>query len=84
MFPEEGGYAPLLYGTVVDMLYFPIIQGTYPDGSPFGPGEEFIFFRPIFNLADSSISVGIIAILVFQKRFFMRISRQLRDKGLGE
>ncbi len=70
LFPPEGGYAPLLHGRVVDMLYFPIIKGTYPEWFPFSAGEEFIFFRPIFNIADSSISVGIVIILLFQKRFF--------------
>lgn len=70
LFPEEGGYAPLLYGKVVDMLYFPVIRGHFPAWFPFRAGEEFIFFRPIFNLADTSISVGILTILVFQRRFF--------------
>lgn len=70
LFPAEGGYAPMLYGKVVDMLYFPVIQGNYPSWFPGKAGEEFIFFRPIFNLADTSISVGILTILVFQKRFF--------------
>lgn len=70
LFPEGGGYAPLLYGKVVDMLYFPLVHGHFPQWSPISPGEEFIFFRPIFNLADSSISVGIFVILIFQKRFF--------------
>lgn len=70
MFPEQGGYAPFLYGKVVDMLYFPVIQGHFPSWFPFKAGEEFIFFRPIFNLADSAISVGIVTILLFQKRFF--------------
>jgi signal peptidase II len=70
MFPPEGGYGTLLHGRVVDMLYFPVIKGSYPGWFPFWAGEEFIFFRPIFNIADSSISTGIIAILLFQKRFF--------------
>jgi signal peptidase II len=70
MFPPDGGYASLLYGKVVDMLYFPVIQGTWPDWIPRVGGQELIFFRPIFNLADTSISVGIMVILVFQKRFF--------------
>ena len=73
LFPQEGGYAPLLYGKVVDMLYFPIIQGTWPDWVPRMGGQEFIFFRPIFNLADSSISVGIMIILLFQRKFFHEI-----------
>jgi len=70
MFPAEGGYAPLLYGKVVDMFYFPIIKGFYPDWVPRLGGEEFIFFRPIFNIADSSISLGILIILAFQRKFF--------------
>jgi signal peptidase II len=70
IFPKEGGYGHILHGRVVDMLYFPIIQGTYPNWFPVWHGQEFIFFRPIFNIADSSISVGIISILLFQKSFF--------------
>jgi signal peptidase II len=70
MWPPDGGYGPLLHGRVVDMLYFPVLKGTYPQWFPFWKGEEFIFFRPIFNIADSSISVGIVCILLFQKRFF--------------
>lgn len=68
--PEEGGYAPFLYGRVVDMLYFPVIEGTYPLWFPFVGGNEFIFFRPIFNISDSSITIGVVAILIFQKKFF--------------
>jgi signal peptidase II len=70
LFPSEGGYAPLLHGKVVDMLYFPILRGTYPSWFPYLAGQEFLFFRPIFNLADSSITIGIFLILIFQKRFF--------------
>ena len=64
------GYSSFLHGNVVDMLYFPVIQGTFPNWVPFWGGEYFEFFRPIFNLADMAISSGIISILVFQKRFF--------------
>lgn len=63
-------YAPLLYGRVVDMFYFPVIQGTYPSWFPFWAGDEFIFFRPVFNIADAAISVGVITILIFQKQYF--------------
>lgn len=69
IFPEKG-YAGLFHGKVVDMLYFPIINTHFPDWFPFWGGEEFEFFRPIFNLADAVISSGVIAILLFQKRFF--------------
>jgi signal peptidase II len=87
LFPEEGGYAPLLYGKVVDMLYFPIIHGHFPQWFPVRAGEEFIFFRPIFNLADTSITTGIFTILVFQKRFFhhqLEEGQGTRDEGQGE
>ena len=63
------GYAGFLHGKVVDMLYFPIIRTHFPAWFPFWGGNEFEFFSPIFNLADASISSGVIAILVFQKRF---------------
>jgi len=70
MFPEGGGYAGLLHGRVVDMLYFPVIEGHFPTWLPFWGGQSFVFFRPIFNVSDSSISVGVITILFFQRRFF--------------
>jgi len=70
--PAEGGYAGFLHGHVVDMFYFPLMQGTFPDWLPFWGGEYFVFFRPVFNLADTSISSGVIAILLFQKRFFLQ------------
>jgi signal peptidase II len=68
IFPEKG-YAGFLHGKVVDMFYFPIIRTTYPDWFPFVGGEEFEFFSPVFNLADAAISIGVIALLLFQKRF---------------
>lgn len=68
--PPEGGYSSFLHGKVVDMFYFPIIEGTYPEWIPFMGGNDFIFFRPVFNIADSSITLGILSILIFQKRFF--------------
>lgn len=68
--PVEGGYSSFLHGKVVDMFYFPIIEGHFPDWFPFWGSEEFIFFRPVFNFADASISVGVAMILLFQKRFF--------------
>ncbi len=70
--PESGGYAGLFHGKVVDMLYFPIIRTTYPDWMPWVGGEPFEFFSPVFNIADASISIGLIIILLFQKRFFTK------------
>ncbi len=70
MFPPHGGYAGFLHGQVVDMLYFPIIQTHYPSWFPVWGGQDFEFFSPVFNLADASISVGVIAILLWQRKFF--------------
>jgi signal peptidase II len=67
---SKHGYASFLHGNVVDMLYFPVIRGHFPSWFPFWGGDDFEFFRPIFNLADAAISTGVITILVFQKRFF--------------
>jgi signal peptidase II len=63
-------YAPLFHGRVVDMLYFPLISGNFPAWVPIWGGQDFIFFRPVFNLADASISVGVILILIYQKHYF--------------
>lgn len=63
------GYAPTMYGCVVDMFYFPIISGHFPSWFPIWGGEDFQFFRPIFNFADASISGGVIIIILFQRKF---------------
>ena len=68
--PKAGGYAQLFHGKVVDMLYFPVLKGSYPDWFPFKAGDQFIFFRPVFNIADSAITTGVISILVFQRKYF--------------
>lgn len=67
LFPEGGGYATWLHGKVVDMLYFPLIETTWPDWMPIWGGKEFVFFRPIFNLADSAICVGVFILLLFYR-----------------
>lgn len=71
--PESGGYAPLLYGKVVDMLYFPLMDGFFPDWLPIWGGQHFLFFRPVFNIADSAITVGIFSLLIFQRKFFKNL-----------
>ncbi|HKJ78762.1 MAG TPA: lipoprotein signal peptidase [Prolixibacteraceae bacterium] len=70
LFPEGGGYSSFLHGRVVDMFYFPLVQGSYPQWFPFVGGQHFIFFRPVFNIADSSITVGIFTILIFYRGYF--------------
>jgi len=74
MFPPEGGYSSFLHGRVVDMFYFPVINTHWPDWSPIKPGESFVFFRPVFNIADSSITCGVLSILLFQKKMFRDLS----------
>ena len=65
--PEGGGYGEWLHGKVVDMFYFPLIDTILPDWVPVGGGEHFVFFRPIFNLADSAICVGVFLLLIFYR-----------------
>lgn len=67
MFPADGGYAPLLHGAVVDMFYFPIWEGRLPGWLPIWGGEHFVFFRPVFNIADAAITVGVILFILSQR-----------------
>jgi signal peptidase II len=75
--PSGGGYAGFLHGKVVDMLYFPIIKGHVPTWFPLWKGESFVFFRPVFNVSDSSITIGIASILLFYRKYF---NKPLKDE----
>ena len=69
LFPEEGGYSSLLHGRVVDMFYFPLIEGVFPEWLPIWGGNRFLFFNAIFNVADSAITIGMALVILFQKKF---------------
>ena len=73
LFPEGGGYATFLHGRVVDMFYFPLFSGVYPEWIPLVGGNDFQFFRPVFNIADSAISVGIFTIILFFRKEFNKL-----------
>lgn len=68
--PEGGGYSSFLHGRVVDMLYFPIYEGYLPSWIPFWGGDFFVFFRPVFNFADSYITIGVLMLILFHRKFF--------------
>lgn len=70
LFPPDGGYAGWLHGKVVDMFYFPLIESHFPDWFPVWGGEEFVFFRPVFNIADSAITAGVCLIILFNRTIF--------------
>ncbi|WP_458628008.1 lipoprotein signal peptidase [Winogradskyella sp. PC D3.3] len=73
--PEEGGYATVFHGNVVDMLHFPIWSGVIPDNVPLIGGKYFSFFDPVFNVADMAISTGIGILIVFNKKAFEEPSK---------
>ena len=83
IFPEGGGYSSFLHGRVVDMFYFPMIESRYPDWFPFIGGNPLVFFRPVFNIADSSITIGIFSILIFYRKYFNKVEEK-REETEGE
>ncbi|MEK7718039.1 MAG: lipoprotein signal peptidase [Bacteroidota bacterium] len=70
LFPADGGYSSFMMGRVVDMFYFPLIETTYPGWVPFLAGQDLIFFRHIFNVADSAVSIGVFSIFIFHRHHF--------------
>ncbi len=83
LFPEGGGYERFLHGNVVDMLYFPIWSGFLPEWIPLWGGRHFMFFKPVFNIADVSITVGVINILTFQRQFFLQQNETEKEGADG-
>lgn len=82
VFPDGGGYAPFLHGNVVDMLYCPVIDTTLPDSFPFFGGRHVVFFRPVFNIADSAITISVFILIFFYKRIFKNriLDQEIDDK----
>ena len=84
LFPPEGGYEGWLHGRVVDMFYFPVIETHFPSWFPVWKNEEFVFFRPVFNVADSSITTGVFLIFIFQKKFFPEKKEEVPEEIIPE
>lgn len=80
LFPKEGGYSGFLHGKVVDMLYFPMFKGIWPDWMPYTGGRPYLFFKPVFNIADLSITTGVLHILLFQRHFFKSHTAQAQPE----
>lgn len=78
------GYAGVFQGNVVDMLYFPLIEGHFPDWMPLWGGQEFTFFRPVFNIADAAITAGVFYIILNQKSFFHKEESPEEERELEE
>lgn len=81
--PSGGGYSSFLHGRVVDMFYFPILHGHFPHWFPIWGGEPYEFFRPVFNLSDSSITIGVLILIIFQKKFFHKTAKENKEEKPG-
>ncbi len=80
LFPPEGGYAGFLHGNVVDMFHFPVFKGVYPYWIPWIGGKSYQFFKPVFNIADVAITLGVLNILIFQRRYFLESRRLTKNE----
>ncbi|MEM6720755.1 MAG: lipoprotein signal peptidase [Bacteroidota bacterium] len=81
--PDEGGYAPVFYGRVVDMFHFPMIDTTWPEWTPWVGGDRFTFFDPVFNVADSAITVGVALLIIFNKKAFPKKKKEDKKSDDG-
>ena len=81
LFPAGGGYASFLHGRVVDMFYFPLFSGVFPSWVPLVGGTDFQFFRPVFNVADSAISIGIFSIIIFYRKQFNNLDKKSKEES---
>ena len=77
--PAEGGYAGFLHGKVVDMFHFPVLEGFWPDWVPVIGGHHYLFFKPVFNVADIAITLGVLQIILFQRSFFLHDQSLLNE-----
>jgi len=84
LLPPDGGYATLFNGRVVDMLYFPLCEWNWPQWMPMIGGNHFVFFQPIFNIADASLSVSVIVLILFYARYLATISPKDKDTEADE
>ncbi|MGL5318021.1 MAG: lipoprotein signal peptidase [Bacteroidales bacterium] len=82
--PATGGYASLFHGKVVDMLYFPLVDTILPEWLPFVGGDHFVFFRPVFNIADSAITVGVALLLIFYRSILLADNQQKKNEICDE
>ena len=86
LFPDGGGYGTLFHGRVVDMLYFPLVEWNWPEWLPWIGGDHFIFFHPIFNVADAALSVGMIVLILFYSKNFYpnETAENLTNRGCNK
>ena len=84
LFPPDGGYASLFNGRVVDMLYFPLCEWNWPQWMPMIGGQHFVFFQPIFNVADAALSVSVIVLILFYARYLATFSLKDDEPAAGQ
>ena len=79
LFPPDGGYGTLFHGRVVDMFYFPLCEWNWPQWMPMAGGEHFVFFQPIFNVADAALSVSVIVLIIFYAKHLSGSEEKVED-----